>query len=125
MKTKTCYCCNNKATHMAFDEKGNDLYKCVDCVTSKELSKQDGLLWHPVYDASYGGDIEYPIGYNYSFNAIGIIEPATRIYVPDRSKFKSWEDVIDYLIATGIKIEVRDGVSVQGVDVETIKKYSK
>lgn len=58
-------------------------------------------------------------------NAIGIIEPATITYVPDRSKFKSWEDVIDYLIATGIKIEVRDGISVQGVDVETIKKYSK
>lgn len=59
------------------------------------------------------------------WQTIQIAEPVTRVFVPDKSKFKGWEDVLDYLIALGISVKVDNGMSIDGVDLETIEKYSK
>lgn len=49
----------------------------------------------------------------------------TKTYVPGKSKFNTVDDVVDYLIATGFGITVKDGITKGKVDLETIKKYSK
>lgn len=59
------------------------------------------------------------------WSTIEFAKPVTRVFVPDKSKFNSWEDVLDYLIAIGICVQVEDGTSISGVDLETVKKYSK
>lgn len=59
------------------------------------------------------------------WSTVQIARPVTRVFVPDKCKFKSWEDVLDYLIALGVSVKVEDGISIDGVDLETIKKYSK
>ena len=53
------------------------------------------------------------------------LKPITKVLVPDKSKFKGWEDVLDYLIALGISVKVGDEININGVDLEIIEKYSK
>ena len=59
------------------------------------------------------------------WKTIQLKKPITKVLVPDKSKFKGWEDVLDYLIALGISVKVEDGISIDGVDLEIIEKYSK
>ena len=59
------------------------------------------------------------------WKTIRLKKPITKVFVPDKSKLKGWEDVLDYLIALGISVKVEDGISIDGVDLEIIEKYSK
>ena len=56
---------------------------------------------------------------------IDFVKPTTKVFTPDKSKFKSWEDLLDFLVALGIKVVVEDGVCVSGVDLDVIEKFCK
>ena len=62
---------------------------------------------------------------NQEWKTIQLKKPITKVLVPDKTKFKGWEDVLDYLIALGITVKVDDGINIDGVDLEIIEKYSK
>lgn len=51
--------------------------------------------------------------------------PKTVTYVPDKSKFKTVEDVVDYLMAIGVGVTVVSGRVADEVDMDTVKRYSK
>ena len=126
MEFKKCKYCGSNGDYVASLPSGVKIYKCNDCMSNLDILKHDHLNWEVRYEVGESDIKKCFFKNSHSLNNYFIV-PDTRTYVPDRSKFKSWEDVIDYLIATGFKIEVKqmNGISYSGLDLETIKKYSK